>query len=332
MVVNNKKKSKHRGLWRWVVALVLITIVFLVEINREWIEDYWRGITFEPSDGIAAIRDKLGLADYGMFLFNASNPVLSDSEEFNDKCRFEKDEEEAILGCYLDKDIYIYNIVDEKLDGIRECTAAHELLHAVWKRMGEEERKAYVDSLSLVYEQNKDYLEEELGVYDNNERSEELYVRAGTEVKKLPADLERHFAKVFKDQDKVVGYYDKYIAVFRDLQAELDALEAEMNEIKLEINTREGEYSNRLARLNAEIDEFNSCAETAGCFSSQWAFDQRRSVLIGEQRALTSLYERIEELINTYNQKVDKYNEDVLSNNKLNQIINSASTVEELSK
>ena len=325
-------KRGLKNLWKWLGLVTIMTLAVLVLINREWIGDYWRGVFFQPSDEMVTIRDRLDLADYGTFLFNASNPVLSSREEFNDKCRYEKDEEEAILGCYLDKDIYIYNIVDKRLDGVRECTAAHELLHAVWKRMKEEERKSYSELLSQVYEQNKDFLEKELEIYENNERGEELYVRVGTEVKNLPGDLERHFAKVFKDQDKVVGYYDKYITVFRDLQAELDDLEAEMNSIKMEIEAKEVEYSNRVAQLNAEIDEFNSCAEVAGCFSSQWVFNQKRNVLLGEQNALVSLYEQIEGLIEVYNQKVDKYNEDVVSNNKLNQIINSASKVEELSR
>lgn len=325
-------RRKLREIWKWAVLAVVAVLVLSVVSNREWIYDYWRGMSFQPSAEVAMIRDKLDLADYGTFLFNASNPALSSREEFNDKCRYEKDEEEAILGCYLDKDIYIYNIVDKRLDGVRECTAAHELLHAVWKRMNEAERESYSELLSQVYEQNKNFLEEELEAYENNERREELYVRAGTEVKSLPSDLERHFSKIFKDQDKVVGYYDNYITVFRDLRMELDNLKAEMDAIKIDIDTKETEYGARVTQLNGEIAEFNSCAETAGCFGSQWEFNRRRNILINEQTTLELLYGEIEALVNTYNEKVDKYNEDVMSSNKLNQIINSASKVEELSE
>ena len=260
------------------------------------------------------IRDELGLTEYGGFLFNASMPVLSDRDEFNEKCRFERDEEDAVLGCYLDKDIYIYDITDARLDGVRECTTAHELLHAVWKRMGEDERNSYAELLAEVYEKNKDFLEEELSIYDNNERREELYVRAGTEVKNLPKELENHFAKVFKDQDKVVGYYDKYITVFRNLQAELDSLKSEMEEIKLQIEAKEAEYTQAAEQLNADIAEFN----------------RSRNVLISRQEALDELYDEIDALANEYNARVDKYNEDVVSSNKLNQIMNSASKVEGL--
>ena len=323
-------RLRYQGLFRWVVLIIVVGLIALVIIKREWICDFWRGVSYEPSDEIVRIREELDLADYGAFLFNASQPVLSSRDEFNEKCRFERDEEEAILGCYSDKDIYVYNITDKELDGVRECTMAHELLHAVWRRMNENEQSEYEDLLSLVYEQNKEFLKDELDVYGVHERAEELYVRAGTEVKSLPTELERHFATIFRDQDKVVSYYDKYISVFRELKAELDRLKAEMDELESTIKSKEADYAQRVAQLNAEIEEFNQCAETAGCFASQWIFNQRRNVLVNEQVALETLYEEISVLVNEYNLKVDKYNEDVLSSNKLNQMINSTTQVEEL--
>lgn len=328
MVVNMKRGVK--GLLGWMLVIIVAGLVVLAIINREWIYDFWRGVTFEPSSEVATLREELDLADYGMFLFNASQPALSNRDEFNENCRFERNEEEAILGCYSDGNIYIYNIVDKRLDGVRECTAAHELLHAVWRRMSEDERREFEKALSLVYEQNKEFLEDELGIYHDDERMEELYVRAGTEVKNLPAELESHFVKIFRDQDKVVGYYDKYISVFRELEAELDRLKVEMDELEVIIRAKEADYTQRATRLDADIAEFNRCAETAGCFTSQWVFNQRRNVLVNEQEALDMLYEDINALVNEYNAKVDQYNEDVLSSNRLNQIINSTTKVEEL--
>lgn len=315
---------------RWVVLVIVAALVALAIVNREWIYDFWRGISYSPSEEAAEIRERLDLADYGVFLFNASQPALSNRDEFNEKCRGERDEEDAILGCYTDEDIYVYNIVDEKLDGIRECTTAHELLHAVWRRMDQNEQERFRSSLSQVYEQNKSFLAEELDIYEENERREELYVRAGTEVKDLPEELEQHFERIFKDQDKVVGYYDKYIKVFRDLQAELDSLKAEIERMRAEIETKEADYERRVDQLNANITEFNRCADTAGCFTSQWEFDRRRNVLINEQSVLETLYDEINRLVDECNAKIDKYNDDVVSNNELNQVINSAAEMDEI--
>ena len=36
----------------------------------------------------------------------------------------------AVLGCYANREISIFNVTDQRLDGIREVTAAHEMLHA----------------------------------------------------------------------------------------------------------------------------------------------------------------------------------------------------------
>ena len=226
------KYWRYRDYTKWVILLVVVALVALIVFNRDWIRDFWRGVSYRPTSEMARIRDDLDLTGQGEFLFNASRPVLNESEEFNDTCRFESDEENAVLGCYRDENIYIYNIKDTELDGIRELTAAHELLHAVWERMSESERGSYAESLSLVYDQNKEILEGEITTYDNNERKEELYVRAGTEVKKLPDDLEKHYATIFNDQDKVVNFYNKYIAVFNNLKAEMDELKAEWIEYK----------------------------------------------------------------------------------------------------
>ena len=309
---------------------MIVVVATFVVVKRDWISDFWRGLFYKPTSEVANIQDKLGLTEHGEFLFKASQPILSESEEFNDKCRFEQDGGDAIVGCYTDKNIYVYNIKNQELDGIRECTMAHELLHAVWDRMSDNERESYYEPLSQVLKQNGEYLEEELEIYDETAKREELYVRAGTEIKNLPDDLEKHFATIFKDQDKVVSFYDKYISVFRNLQAELDALEAEMNEIKSQINTKEEDYKKRAEQLNASIAEFNSCAETAGCFVSEWTFAVQRNRLIAEQQALQALYDEISKLIDEYNAKVDKYNEDVISSNKLNQMINSTTEINEL--
>ena len=323
-------KRKMTKVLKWMALAIVLVLVVLIVARREWIYDFWRGVSYRPSKEMVEIRDRLGLTDYGVFLFNASQPALNDSEEFNEKCRFEQDGNDAIVGCYTDQNIHVYNIKDSELDGIRECTSAHELLHAVWDRMGEDERESYYESLSLVLNQNNEYLKDELELYEENAKREELYVRAGTEIKDLPKDLEAHYAKIFKDQDKVVSYYDKYISVFRNLQAELESLKAEMETIKAQIDTKESDYARRVDQLNKDIAEFNQCAATEGCSTSQWSFLVQRNALISEQAALESLYQEINDLIDSYNVKVNKYNEDVISSNKLNQMINSTAEVEEL--
>ena len=137
-MVDSHKKQKRNYFW-WVFAVFVIGVVVVVVLNWRWIYDWGRGIGYVPTSEMATIKNKLGLTDEGEFLFRSARPVLNEAEEFNLNCRKDNDEV-AVLGCYKNGNIYIYNIEEKELDGIRELTTAHELLHAVWDRMSEEEK------------------------------------------------------------------------------------------------------------------------------------------------------------------------------------------------
>ena len=327
-MVTKKKNNKKKIFWGILMCFLVVVAVAIV-VNRGFIGDLFRAAIYAPSQEMELIRSELELTDDGVFLFNASQPILGDRDSFNDKCSLESDETTAVLGCYVNSNIYVYNVVQEELSGIREVTTAHELLHAAWSRLSDKEKEELKTQLNQVIKDYYNVIGDEVNSYDNEDRIEELYVRAGTEIKDLPQALEKHYGKWFKYQDKIVDYYDGYSKVFKELKAELERLENEMESLKTSYEAKISEYEGRISNLNTQIDEFNSCAETAGCFNSQWAFNQRRAQLVDEQNALNALYDEISNLINEYNTRVDKYNQDAIYNQKLNQIINSSVKVEE---
>ncbi len=316
-----RRRSSKKWIW-WVVIAVLVVGGAVVAANRDWIYDYYRGVTYQPSAEMERIRGELNLTDKGVFLFNASQPVLSEREEFNANCR-DGVTETAVLGCYDGESIYVYNIDSEELDGIRELTTAHELLHVAWARMDDGARQVLETALNEVLVEHQTALGEELDIYDDNEKKEELYVRAGTEIADLPEALERHYAEIFREQDKVVAYYDKYIGVFNRLQAELDALALELESISNEVEQKTSQYELLAGQLNADIVSFNSCADVAGCFQTEEDFNGQRAELVARQESLEALYNEINGLIETYNAKVEIYNADVLHSEHLNTLINS---------
>lgn len=314
---------KVRHVIGFLLLLALIGAITFVALNREWLNDYYRGQMYQPTSDMVRIRNSLNLTERGEFLFNASQPTLNEREDFNEYCR-DGQNEIAVLGCYASSNIYVYNIIDPELDGIRELTTAHELLHAVYARMSEDEKNDLVLPLEKVYTDNRTLLEADLGTYSNDERIEELYVRAGTEVADLPEILETHYAEIFKDQDAVVAYYNKYISAFRQLEEEMNYLKSEMEQISASLDQKMAEYEAWVSQLNANISEFNACAHEAGCFSSQEEFESERSALMSEQSALESYYYEINSLIDEYNQKVDQFNDDVTHGEELNTKINSS--------
>jgi hypothetical protein len=317
-----EERTKKRHFGRWMFLLLLVSVVVGAVWKGPWIYDYYRAQTYQPSSEMMRIRESLNLTEQGEFLFNASQPELDSAADFNTNCQ-SNNSETAVLGCYTMGTIYVYNIDSAELDGIRELTTAHELLHAVWARMSEEEKSALNSALAEVRATNSAKLDEEIGAYDASESQEELYVRAGTEVANLPDVLERHYAEVFRDQDAVVAYYDRYIGVFQALQTELDGLAAEMETAKTTIDLKTKEYEKRSEQLNADIVSFNSCAEVVGCFETEAEFSAERAELVAEQEALEVLYEELNGLITDYNAKVEQYNAGVTQGEKLNTLINS---------
>ena len=327
--INLIGKKKKSGIVALCLLFLLLIVFILILTNRRWIYDFYRGLTYRPTEKVEEIRDSLELTNYGSFLFNASLPSLEERENFNVYCR-ERENTGAILGCYRNNNIYVYNIVESELDGIIEVTMAHELLHAEYDRMSENEKSGLKDSLERVLKDNSDILENDLKNYEEALKMEELYVRAGTEILELPEDLEKHYARIFKDQDVIANYYNKYIVKFREIEEKLTRLNSELKILNDDIVIKTELYKIRVENLNEEILDFNRCAETAGCFLSESDFYYTRAGIVGKQRDLDGFYQEIDGLIVMYNQKVQEYNENLLVGEKLNSAINSSIKVEEV--
>ena len=328
MNVTMQQKTK-RKYWKWAVLLVLAIIAAIIVLNRAWIYDWFRGVTYRPTAEMVNIRDKLNLTGRGDFLFNATQPELNKADDFNANCR-QDEGEVAVLGCYTAGNIYIYDIADAKLDGIRELTAAHELLHAVWARMSNAEKEDLKPILQQVYQNNLSVLKDDVETYADDERVEEIFVRAGTEIKKLPDVLEKYYAEIFNNQDAVVDFYEKYIAVFREIKMQMEELASEIEVLRDSINVKMAEYENKVSQLEADIARFNSCAETAGCFVTEAEFNVQRNALVARENELNLLNDEINNMIDDYNLKVDEYNADALESRKLQNMINSKADIKEI--
>lgn len=323
-------QNKHTHLIGFIFAtIVLMCGVAAVTLNFEVVRDFLIGLNYRPTTEMSEIRDSLKLTTKGARIFNAVMPELMERTEFNNLCR-ESESETAILGCYREDRVYVYNIKDEELKGIRELTSAHELLHAVYHRMKPDDKNKLTELLNQVYTENKSTLGEEIDLYEDAQKLEELYVREGTEIKNLPEELENHYHEIFEDQDKVVDYYESYITVFRKLEKTLKDLLVKIEVLEAQISVKTKEYEAGAETLNKDINEFNECAKTPNCFTSTWTFNNKRNTLITRQAELGQVYEGINDLINDYNGYVAEYNENIIHGQALNMTINSSTKVENL--
>jgi hypothetical protein len=275
-----------------VVTLVSVAITLVLLMNRQYIIDNISVWQYQPTSEISSFVDRTSMNEKGKFLFYASQPSLEGTQAFNDKCsRIETST--AILGCYDGHTIYVYNVPNPKLDGIREVTAAHEMLHAAYLRLSDEERNEVNALVEAEYAKlsSDAQFAERMAFYartEPGERDNELHSIIGTEVSTVSAALEQHYKKYFTDRSKVVALHAQYASVFASLRARSDELSTQLTSLATNIEGQTATYNSEVNRLNKDIASFNARANSAG-FTSQSQFNSERSALTARAASLESL-------------------------------------------
>lgn len=315
-----EKKRTNKAGWVASLVIVLLTVTFALIgfTQRQTIVDNILAAQYQPSSSVVQIRENIDLTEYGTLLFNASQPELQVADEFNDSCQQQKETNNPILGCYIGQRIFIYDVKHEKLQGIEETTAAHELLHAAYERMSESE-KAEVNAeikkvLSTIITPE---LEKRLKYYRETEPGQEyneLHAILGSEFPELGKTLEEHYSQYFRSRDVIVDYYEEYNGVFEAVTTKLEAQLDTINALTRQTNARIATYNNAQRALNADIDAFNRRAQSGG-YSSTSAYqadrnelEARRTSLESERNAIESNISRIKQLTDERNKLVKEYN------------------------
>ena len=274
------------------IFFVIITSLLFAWSNRYAVFDWWQLRNYEPSDRIAAIVERTAMTSEGERLFYVADPQISDRETFNANCRVP--EFTIILGCYIGHGkIYLYYIEDPRLDGILEVTAAHEMLHVAYERLGSSEREE-LDNLLLrefesidnprIIDSIAQYEQADPGIVPN-----ELHSILGTEVANLSTELEEYYEKYFEDRQTVVSLSKQYESEFESRQSQVEA------------------YDNKLENLGKRIEQ------------NQTTLD----VKYNDIQTMRSELDRLErnQEIEAYNQRVNQFNQKITRYNNLVQTI-----------
>jgi len=317
---------------------LIISLVFLVLViglgyfawtQKQFIIDQISVWTFEPSSSVSAIDEKLALSDKGTFYFYTTHPEVNTAEQFNANCP-QQEKNSPILGCYSKQRIFIYDVQDARLDGIKEVTAAHEMLHAAWERTTPNEKarlsKLLENAASSVSNQA---FQDRMAYYSRTEPGEldnELHSIIGTEVTTLDPELEDYYAQFFTDRAKVVGYYNKYNQIFVDLTNQSEALYQELTRLGDTISSDSNQYDSDIETLSDDIDSFNNRAQNDG-FSSAAQFNRERAALMARSAALDAKRASINENVGIYNQKYNEYQTIAAQIQNLNSSVNSMADV-----
>lgn len=321
-----RKFSKSTIIVNIVVGLMLVASSLLIVANRQRIIDQITVWQFHSTSIIAGLVDRAGMNDNGKFLYLASQPVLDATQNFNNECdRIENTT--SILGCYSNYRIFIYDVTDKKLDGVREVTASHETLHAAYSRLDSFEKDKINVLLEAEYkklENNKDY-SDRMAFYartEPGERDNELHSVIGTEIANINPDLEKYYDNYFSDRQKVVTLNTKYSSVFINLKSHANVLLAQLNALSAGIVSATEKYNSDVKTLNADIIEFNRRADN-GSFKTQSQFNSERAVLSARVYELDVNRAKIDSDLALYDQTLAEYNSIASESKKLYNSIDS---------
>ncbi len=284
---------------RIISGLFFVSMVLAVTATvffRQPVYDWWRLRDYAPSAEVSALAEITTMTDEAQHIFYATHPAVTDAETFNQNCHIE--EFSIILGCYVSRsglvvsgNIFVFDVTDKRLKGIREVTAAHEMLHAAYDRLDASERERINTLLVNTYKTlDNQRIKDTVAQYqDNNPASvpNELHSILGTEVRKLPGELETYYARYFADRSAVVTLSETYEAEFSSRQNRVQQIDKQLTALKIEI-------------------EFN-----------QALLGERNGRLMTERTALNQL--RVSDVV-AYNQRVEAYNRSV---NEYNALVNA---------
>lgn len=327
----DKKRNNWRGaIIAGTLSLLIIVSVAWVIFNRQFVSDQLSYMSYSPSSAIAGIADRVEFTDKGKFYFYATNPSLDEAEDFNKNCP-RQEVGSPIIGCYSFGKIYIYDIDNKDLDGIKEVTAAHEMLHAAWERLSPSEKKRLTVLLEDEYKKvsNND-LRKRMDYYARTEPDQitnELHSIVGTEVRSISSELEEYYSQYFKDRTVVLDLYDSYYSVFNKLYKQSEKIYTELVALGNDIDTRSKQYRQDVSQLSADINSFNNRA-ASGYFSSMDQFYAERQQLVNRSNNLAATRSKINNDIQRYDKKYNDYSAIIAQIEALNRSLDSFSRLE----
>lgn len=297
-----RARRSHLGLL--ITTLLLILSAAWLVFNRQYVVDQVTVWQYRPSQAVAALAERSSMNDGGRFLFYAAKPQIESTSRFNEICS-KSEQGVNILGCYSGGLIYVYGVTDPKLDGVKEVTAAHEMLHVAYERLDGAERQRVDGLIEAEFSklQMTKALQDRLAYYASSEpgqRDNELHSIIGTEVATVSPELEAYYKRYFTDRSAVTALHARYNGVFTALQAQADTLVQQLEALRSTISTKTDTYNAGSQQLNEAITQFNERA-AAGEFTSQSAFASERAALEERVRQQADKRTEIDRDIEAYN-------------------------------
>lgn len=327
-------KSKNKLLGSISATILVVFTSFLVWVSffngAQAIEDWWWLRSYVPSAEIEQLAVDGSYTEEATNVFYLSDPkLIVDGDVFNKECN-EKEELSIVLGCFTaQKEVFVFNVGDDRLPDVEEVTAAHEMLHVAWDRFSPDKK----NELGLLLERQLESIQDKRlndlvqlyreNIFCDNAQLEgadstfpkpdcttdassqqdsfnsELHSIIGTELSEVDSSLEDHYATYFKDRQIVVAKAQGYAQTFIDIEQSISKFDEELEGLGNSIDKQQAE----LASLSSEIST-----------REQQLISLREGDQVSEYNALVPVFNQ---LVNSYNADVNNYENTVSSYNAL---------------
>ncbi len=298
-------------------AVVILGCSGVAYIKRQDIVDWYKLRGYTPPVVVASLATDTQMTGDGKRYFYVNKPALLTKDTFSQKCR--ADEATIVLGCYIKTEgIFLYDVTDERLNGVEQVTAAHEMLHEAYERLSDSKKAELHDQLDQAYRQVKN--ERILSVMEQYKKAgadvyNELHSILGTEVSNLPASLEVYYEQYFTDRSVVVQYAQKYETEFLSRKNKIVANDEKLKQLESELIAASSELDKTQQDLKVQknkLDQLLQAGDISGYNAAVPAYNQK----VRNYNAMTA----------SYNSKVAQYKKILDERNQL------AAEINELSK
>jgi DNA-binding transcriptional MerR regulator len=288
------------------VTLLLLVGVF---VYRQNVQDWIRLRGYEPTPDIAKLADDITMLSSSRRLFYVQNPLLADKTTFNNFCT-QNNEYTIVLGCYINgQGIYLLDVTDERLAGVEQVTAAHELLHAAYERLSDKDRKWVDDILTSTYAGvTNERLRKTVEQYRKQDPSivpNELHSILGSELRTLPQELEDYYKRYFVNRGQIVSFSEQYEQAFIERRNAIRDYDSQLTSLKTQIDDGQ-------ARLFAEEDSLGAQRTNMNTLRNSGQIDAYNALVpVYNQKvnAYNAGVEELETLVARYNDIVQKRND-----------------------
>lgn len=323
------KKRKRGGLATLVVLLVLSGGLFYAYQNQRAILDWIALRNYTPPTEIAQLATSTSMTDPAKRAFYVNEPRLEERSGFNQFCPDNGGEQTIVLGCYYSDQagIYIFKVDDPRLKGVEQVTAAHEMLHAAYDRLSDDERERINKLLTDFYTNNltdartKEVIDS-YRLTEPNDLANEMHSIFATELGTLTPDLEAYYERYFTNRQMVVAYANAYKSEFISRRNQIAAYDAQLAGLKKQINQQKQQLETTAAQLEAQRRQLNSLAASGNTDE----FNERVDAYNRSVAAYNAGVRELRDKIAQHNQIVDRRNAIALEEQELSEALNSSLT------